>query len=268
MEKGEGPEVAKKYGIKSYPTFLILNYNEQEIGRIVGGDGVDSFINRTKMAMDINNSPIEKKRLYDNDKTFYNAIAYLEALYVSNNQKDILLFLENELINFSISERYSQKMWKYIYLVITNHNSPLFDIILNDIAEACMLLGKDNVCKVLKSNTQNYLFSYLIGENPTAEKNLNAVEQRITILGLLSESSDLYSLSLKQICRAVMHNNFTKIAEPLSPFRVLDFSNKEIASIEKIIEALKDKIDPEIISHYYKVAKIFYQESLDKYNLQ
>lgn len=47
-EKGEGIEVAKKYGVKAYPTFLILDANGVEVGRIVGGGDPDDFIKKTQ----------------------------------------------------------------------------------------------------------------------------------------------------------------------------------------------------------------------------
>lgn len=35
-EKGEGVDVAKRYSVKAYPTFLILDSDGEEVGRIVG----------------------------------------------------------------------------------------------------------------------------------------------------------------------------------------------------------------------------------------
>ena len=52
MEKGEGPEVAKKYGIKAYPTFLIMDKTGKLIGTIVGGDSADSFIAKVQRIID------------------------------------------------------------------------------------------------------------------------------------------------------------------------------------------------------------------------
>lgn len=47
-EQGEGIEIARKYGVKGYPTFLILNGEGQEVGRIVGGDDADAFIKKVQ----------------------------------------------------------------------------------------------------------------------------------------------------------------------------------------------------------------------------
>lgn len=47
-EQGEGIEIAKKYGVKGYPTFLILDGTGKEVGRIVGGDDADAFIKKVQ----------------------------------------------------------------------------------------------------------------------------------------------------------------------------------------------------------------------------
>ena len=46
MEKGEGIGLAREFRIQGYPTFIILNSNGKEIGRIVGGAPIKDFIKR------------------------------------------------------------------------------------------------------------------------------------------------------------------------------------------------------------------------------
>ena len=48
MEKGEGPEVAKKYDVAAYPTFLILEANGDLRGRCVGSAAIDAFIKKVE----------------------------------------------------------------------------------------------------------------------------------------------------------------------------------------------------------------------------
>ena len=38
MEKGEGPELHKRFNVRAYPTFLFLDADGKELNRIVGGD--------------------------------------------------------------------------------------------------------------------------------------------------------------------------------------------------------------------------------------
>ena len=47
-EKGEGREVARKYQVTAYPTFLILDSDGKELGRVVGGAEVDDFIRKVQ----------------------------------------------------------------------------------------------------------------------------------------------------------------------------------------------------------------------------
>ncbi len=51
MEKGEGPEVGKKYDVSAYPTFLILEPNGDLRGRLVGAAPIDKFIEKVEAAM-------------------------------------------------------------------------------------------------------------------------------------------------------------------------------------------------------------------------
>lgn len=48
MEKGEGINLAKEFRIQGYPTFIILNSNGKEVGRIVGGAPIGEFIEKVK----------------------------------------------------------------------------------------------------------------------------------------------------------------------------------------------------------------------------
>ncbi len=51
MEKGEGPEVAKKYDVAAYPTFLILESNGDLRGRCVGSAAIDKFIEKVEAVL-------------------------------------------------------------------------------------------------------------------------------------------------------------------------------------------------------------------------
>ena len=48
MEKGEGINLARQFRIKGYPTFIILNSNGKELGRIVGGAEIKQFIQKVE----------------------------------------------------------------------------------------------------------------------------------------------------------------------------------------------------------------------------
>ena len=51
MEKGEGVNLARQFHIKGYPTFIILNSNGKELGRIVGGAQIEQFIQKVEQVL-------------------------------------------------------------------------------------------------------------------------------------------------------------------------------------------------------------------------
>ena len=52
MEKGEGLDISKYYGIRAYPTFLILDPKGKELGRIEGGGYLEPFIQRVEKVLE------------------------------------------------------------------------------------------------------------------------------------------------------------------------------------------------------------------------
>ena len=75
MEKDEGPDLASKYGVIAYPTFLFIDGNGKVLHRICGGMEAGDFIKQGKKALDINER--------------YSAI---EASYTKNNQSETNAF--------------------------------------------------------------------------------------------------------------------------------------------------------------------------------
>ena len=51
-EKGEGPEIAKRYGVNAYPTMLFFDANGQVVHKIVGGTDVAGIIKHAGIAAD------------------------------------------------------------------------------------------------------------------------------------------------------------------------------------------------------------------------
>ncbi len=54
MEKGEGIGLARELRIQGYPTFVILNSNGKELGRIVGGAQIGQFIKKVEEVLSKN----------------------------------------------------------------------------------------------------------------------------------------------------------------------------------------------------------------------
>lgn len=80
MEKGEGPELAKKLQISAYPTFIVFNSGGQEIGRFLGGCKAEEFIERVKKASTDNASAEMDKRFAEGERDEAFLYSYLNTL--------------------------------------------------------------------------------------------------------------------------------------------------------------------------------------------
>ncbi|SFA51769.1 Thioredoxin [Pedobacter suwonensis] len=123
MEKGEGKEIAKKYNVTAYPTFLLLNFQGQEINRVVGKASAQEFVDKVKAALDPKNSIPGLKAAYEEKKSMRTGFPYALALY--QNSKDPSPVLEELFDNAQDFERFSKE---YLELAfgITKFGSPFF----------------------------------------------------------------------------------------------------------------------------------------------
>lgn len=79
MEKGEGPRLAGKYRISSYPTLLFLDEKGDVVHAAKGGRAIDQFINLGKAALSKNDKSGEYAKQYEEgkrDPAFLRAYAY------------------------------------------------------------------------------------------------------------------------------------------------------------------------------------------------
>ncbi|MDR2207238.1 MAG: thioredoxin fold domain-containing protein [Flavobacteriaceae bacterium] len=66
MEKGEGKEIAKKYNVLSYPTYLFINGDGDLVSRNFGYLGENDFITIGKEVLDPENGGVSLRERFDN----------------------------------------------------------------------------------------------------------------------------------------------------------------------------------------------------------
>jgi hypothetical protein len=80
MEKGEGPELMKKFGVSAFPTFIIFNGNGQEVGRWLGGSDAQKFIQNVKDNSKDNGSAAMDERFANGERDQKFLLEYLQTL--------------------------------------------------------------------------------------------------------------------------------------------------------------------------------------------
>jgi len=257
MEKGEGVEIAKKYNIRAYPTFLILDSQGNEINRVVGSHYVDEFIDKIKKALDPSTSPKAKKTAYKNNKTLSNAFAYLEVAENAFFNKDIKEFIEEIFPTLSSEDKFSEKLWTYLALNISDPWSVVFNTLIDNKAEADNILTRERVDRALKSGLINYAMLYVSGK--LKDINTNEVFSKLNLLPYMS-GNDPEIPFIHKIAKLYNEEKIKEI-ESLLHIRTLGrMSDASRGLIEKMIFSIEE------ISYETKLkynnAKIDYYNSI------
>lgn len=238
MEKGEGVEIAKKYDIQAYPTFLILDSDGNEINRIVGGGDADSFIKRIKKAMDPSNNPKVIKAKFDSYPNLDNAIAYLESLKESNFNKEIETFLEEIFAVMPPRDRYSERMWPYISQSLQDANSKIFEWVLSEKYLVDRIAYKERVDICICSSIKRLVANYTTGRIKDADH--NAIMVKVKYLSLLSDGWDETTSYFVNVPKYFGENHMDAIVAMLNVGDLMKKSENDRNTIERLLMSVKD----------------------------
>lgn len=80
MEKGEGPDLRKRFAVKAYPTFLFLDGDGNEVHRLVGSADADEFLRVVKDGVGVNSLSTLRKRYEAGERETGFLLTYLSVL--------------------------------------------------------------------------------------------------------------------------------------------------------------------------------------------
>lgn len=262
MEKGEGIELAKKYSVAAYPTFLILDANGNEVGRVVGGGELNEFIKRVEGAMDVKNSPKYVKGIYDADKTIDNAIAYIKALDNAYMNNEIAAFIAENLSTFKEKDIFSAQIWKYFSRNLAGKNTELLKYLLANKVAANSYIGKEIVDKAIVGTYNQNLMMYLMGRKELTKEE---VKEAANVITLLSGDNDRAQRVCAQVAVLYADKNIEEIAKLYKFMNYTSYNFYDIQGIERIFGGLKE-ITKEQIEQYYKDKVDFYNKQIEGCN--
>ncbi|MBQ9222150.1 MAG: thioredoxin family protein [Prevotella sp.] len=126
MEKGEGPELAKKLEVSAYPTFIIFNSNGQELGRFLGGSNADEFIKRVGDHSIDKGSDVMDQRWNNGDRSEAFLYQYLETLSSTYKHNQCNLVAEALLKGKAETFAGDDKLRNVFMQYLTNPLDPAF----------------------------------------------------------------------------------------------------------------------------------------------
>lgn len=189
MEKGEGPELAKRFGVRAYPTFLVLRADGTLIHRFVGGRDADGIVRSVEEAFNVSKASgalEESYQLGRRDKDFL--LNYLESL-VGLYDPRMNVVAEELMEQLSDKERISEKYW---FLFTNPKLSPESSVIerylLKNYTRFCKSIGEDNVAKEVEKRYIARFMRIFRKEEMITKRELKVLGHEIASLKLASNN--------------------------------------------------------------------------------
>lgn len=85
-EKGDGVALAKRYKINAYPTMVVIDMDEKELGRIVGSQSADELTNKLDQLIDPSKKPETIRKRYEQGERTPNVV----KAYAANSIDELL----------------------------------------------------------------------------------------------------------------------------------------------------------------------------------
>jgi thiol-disulfide isomerase/thioredoxin len=147
MEKGEGVELAKKYGVQAYPTMFYINGNGEMVHRICGSAPAAAFMASTQNALDPQKQLSSMQKNFNskkNDPVFIQSyFAAVEGACMTPDNKEVNAYFDLQ----KESDYKSRTNWNVIYNYLSDASSPVFQYIVKNRKDYSALYGKDSVEK-------------------------------------------------------------------------------------------------------------------------
>ncbi len=217
MEKGEGLEIAKRYSVSVYPTFIILDSDGNEINRVIGSDKALNFIEKVKIAMDPANSPKAKYEAYTKDRSSENLYAYITSLRNAYKNSELNTFVNDVYFTLNPSEKYSEVIWGALTSpvgALSNSGSEIFKYLLLNRFEAEKFISKAKIDEHLLKTFKVFFMRYISGNIP--QEMLPALERNLICANALF-SSDFGMGYLVKMATLREKNNMEEL------FNMLDY---------------------------------------------
>ena len=88
MEKDEGVELRKKYGVHAYPTLLFINSSGEVVYRLVGAEDALELLKKVKLGVESGGLSGLKKRYEAGDRDLAFISGYINALSAANREQE------------------------------------------------------------------------------------------------------------------------------------------------------------------------------------
>ena len=208
MEKGEGVELAKKYAIRAYPTFLILYPDGTEVSRVVGGGQLAPFIQKVEEAINPVNNPDFILEKYNKSGDMADAYAYLQAMEELHKDAAIAEFVNVNYNKIPVKDLYTSKFWRYILKSISLSNTNVLENVIANKKTFDAYFGKAKTDKDLARAINSQLYGYVVDQQDIPAEN---IERGCELYSLLANEANLLDELVIKVSKAVAAKKYNEI---------------------------------------------------------
>ena len=200
MEKGEGPALARQYGVKAYPTLLFIDPSTHEIvSQVVGFRTVKALLEDAEKAANPNrNLQGLAAQFNENPTNPAIASAYLEGLWAASLTQERDETLKNYLSRLTPEEICTTDNWKILSAHTENPYSYAFDCLHKNREGFRNVMGKEAVNAKLdhlyRYASMKFIYRKRVPENEFPQNNFNKLMEL-----LKQEEGDEFAYYLTQL---------------------------------------------------------------------
>ncbi|MDD4639353.1 MAG: thioredoxin domain-containing protein [Bacteroidales bacterium] len=253
MEVGEGKELMKKFDIKAFPTFLILDSKGAEINRIVGGSNdASSFIKRVEEALNPDNSLTELQKAYEAEKNMANGIKYVKAMMEYGRSTDsVLVEIYNNAWDY---ERYNNQ-FMHLFFSGLDYRSERFDMLMLDKPRLNQALGTETINRMIFDLYRKGM--YLVAAERPHDYTVADVKKAALLTSLLDMPVDDAQTHLCTIALFVIQKDYDSMIRYYDRY----IWNLPSSAFKGIVDGLLSSKISKVSSEQRKAIKAYFQKA-------
>lgn len=185
MEKGEGVELAERFGVHSYPTFLLIRPDGNVQHRLIGASGLEEFIARVDKGLNEATSLWLLDSLSkEGNLTKEQLAAYHAALMEAGERKKATWVFGELWGRLTDEEKTSPKYWTLYEDPACTIGSPAFDFLLSRLDEVRENVGWEHVDDFLTKTYRQCVNDYIMGYDDENSPSIEILQKQVPELGV------------------------------------------------------------------------------------
>lgn len=182
MEKGEGPELMKKFQVSAFPTFIIFDSRGNELGRFLGGSDAPSFLEKVKKASVDNSSAEMDQRFANGDRDEAFLFEYLKTLGSAYKQDQCNAVAEALLAGKAETFAGNSQLVEVFMKYLSNPFDPAFIYTVKHPEELTAVVGEMPVKMKTQYAWRNYARSLVVEKDGSATMDMDQFSKLLALM--------------------------------------------------------------------------------------